>query len=300
MITWILFFIIVMIAFILDISAHSKKGTIPVKEALIWSIFWTLLALAFNGWVYFAEGKNAALDFFTAYLVERTLSVDNLFVFLVIFKAFMIPHAARYKVLFWGIFGAFVMRALFIGGGIFLVTQFYWILYVFGAFLIYSGFKLLKEEKEEVDPKKNRIILSLQKWLPVVHDQECKTFFIVKEGVYFATPLFLALVAIEISDVIFALDSIPAVLGITTNPLIVFTSNIFAILGLRSLYFVLEDSFNTFHYLHYGLSIILIFIGVKMISADFFHIPTVVSLGIIALILGGSILASKIFPKKKS
>ena len=299
MITWILFFILIVGAFLIDISRHSKREKIPIKEAIIWSIFWTLLALAFNGWIYYAEGKENALNFFTAYLVERTLSIDNLFVFLVIFKAFSIPPSVRYKVLFWGILGAFVMRALFIGGGIFLITKFHWILYVFGAFLIYSGIKLMKGQKEEVDPEKNPIILGLQKWLPVVHDCNATTFFVLKEGVYYATPLFLALVAIETTDVVFALDSIPAVLGITQDPMIVFTSNMFAILGLRSLYFVLESSFDYFQYLHYGLSIILIFIGVKMITAHFFPIPIEISLTIIMAVLAISMAASKFYPSQK-
>lgn len=298
MTSWILFFVIFVIAFILDIFAHSKKEKTPIKEALAWSVFWTLLALAYNAWIYHAEGKDAGLKFFTAYVVERTLSVDNLFVFLVIFKAFSIPPLARYKVLFWGILGAFVMRAVFIAGGIFLLMKFHWILYVFGAFLIYSGIRLLKVEKEEVDPERNPIVVRLQRWLPVVHDLKAKTFFVRKEGMTYATPLFLALVAIETTDVIFALDSIPAVLGITTDPLIVFTSNIFAILGLRALYFVLESSFSYFHYLTLGLSIILIFIGIKMISANFIYIPIEVSLGVIVGVLGASMIASKVFPQK--
>lgn len=299
MITWTLFFISIIGAFILDMSLHSKQQKTPVKQALIWSIFWTLLALAFNGWILYAEGHDSALKFFTAYIVERTLSIDNLFVFLIVFKAFAIPVNARYKVLFWGIAGAFIMRALFIVGGIFLITKFHWILYLFGAFLIYSGFKLMKGEKEEVDPENNPIIIALQKWLPVVHDTHSKSFFILKNGVYYATPLFLALIAIETTDVIFALDSIPAVLGITTDPMIVFTSNMFAILGLRALYFVLESSFDYFQYLHYGLAIILIFIGVKMIAANFVYIPIELSLGIIIAVLALSMGASMLYPTKK-
>jgi tellurite resistance protein TerC len=298
MTSWIIFFIIIAFAFIVDTFAHSKKQTTPIKEALVWSLFWILLALAYNGWIYYSKGKDPALNFFTAYLVEKTLSIDNLFVFLVIFKAFAIPPSARHKILFWGILGAFVMRAIFIIGGIFLLTKFHWVFYVFGAFLIYSGIKLMKSEKEETKPEHNPLALQLQKWFPIVHDPQAKTFFVIKEGVYYATPLFLALVAIETTDIIFALDSIPAVLGITTDPLIVFTSNMFAILGLRSLYFVLESSFDYFHYLHYGLSLVLIFIGLKMISADFFPIPTEFSLGVIAAVLGVAMLASKVFPQK--
>lgn len=298
MTSWIIFFIIFVIAFILDIFAHSKKEKTPIKEALAWSVFWTVLAFVYNGWIYHVEGKDAGLKFFTAYVVERTLSVDNLFIFLVIFKAFSIPVSARHKVLFWGILGAFVMRAVFIAGGIFLLVEFHWILYVFGAFLIYSGFKMMKADKVEVDPERNPLVVRLQRWLPVVHDTKAKTFFVRKGGMTYATPLFLALAAIETTDVIFALDSIPAVLGITTDPLIVFTSNIFAILGLRSLYFVLENSFSYFHYLHYGLSIILIFIGIKMVSSGFVYIPIEVSLGIIAGVLGISMIASKVFPQK--
>lgn len=298
MTTWVIFFVVVILAFIIDLFGHSKNKTNRVKEALIWSAFWIFLALAFNGWIYFSKGKDAALKFFTAYLVEKSLSVDNLFVFLVIFKAFAIPGAARHKILFWGILGAFVMRAIFIPSGILLLTTFHWILYVFGAFLVYSGIKLFKAEKEEADPKNNPLILRLQKWLPVDPDPEGKHFFVVKQGIYYITPSLLALIAIETTDVVFALDSIPAVLGITTDLLIVFTSNIFAILGLRSLYFVLESSLEYFHYLHYGLSIVLIFIGLKMIGSDLVHIPIELSLGIIAAVLGASMLASKLSLRK--
>lgn len=181
MTSWILFFVIIAIAFIIDALAHSKKEATRVKEALIWTCFWIALALGFNAWIYFAAGKEAALNFFTAYLVEKTLSIDNLFVFLVIFKAFAIPPTARHKVLFWGILGAFVMRALFIAGGILLLAKFHWLLYVFGAFLIYSGIKLMKAEKTEADPEKNPIVIWLQRWFPVVHDSSSKTFFVKKE-----------------------------------------------------------------------------------------------------------------------
>lgn len=295
MTSWILFFLLFSLGFIVDFFFHSKKKS-TMKESVLWSIFWTLIAFGFNAWIYFAEGREPAIDFFTAYLVERNLSLDNLFVFLLIFKAFAIPHDSRYKVLFWGIFGAFIMRALFITGGIFLLTAFHPILYVFGAFLIYSGIKMFKAKQEEIYPEKNPIIMGLEKWFPVTHDATAKTFFVKKDKIYYATPLFLALVAIETTDVIFALDSIPAVLGITTDPLIVFTSNMFAILGLRSLYFVLERSFDYFHYLHYGLSCVLIFIGFKMVASDFIHISTELSLGLIIGILGISIAASWLKP----
>lgn len=298
MITWIVFGIAVLFALIIDLGLHSNKKKPSLSSAFFWSAFWILLAFAFNGWIYFVYGKQSALNFLTAYLVEKALSVDNLFVFLIIFKAFCIPPPLRHKVLFWGVLGAIVMRALFIAGGVALVNYFTFMFYIFGLFLIYTGIKLAFQDEKQIHPEKNPIILWFQKWMPMDFNNGNDHFFIKKNNIWHATPLFVALLAVEISDLIFAIDSIPAVLGITTDLLIVFTSNIFAILGLRSLYFALEPTLDLFHYLHYGLSAILIFIGSKMLLADFYHMPIKYSLGFIAATLALSIGASLLMPKK--
>jgi tellurite resistance protein TerC len=254
----------------------------------LYTIFWIGLALLFNLYIYFAEGSLAATNFLTAYLVEKSLSVDNLFVFLLIFKAFHITPLHQHKILHWGILGAIVMRIVFIFAGLALIQRFTWLFYVFGAFLIYAGYRLMRQKEEESHPEKNPIILLLEKWIPVTHSMESGQFFY--QGMM--TPLFLALIAIETSDLIFALDSIPAVIGITTDPFIVISSNLFAILGLRSLYFVLESKLASFEYLHWGLSAILIFIGIKMFAHSWIQIPPLVSLIIILTILAFALLPS--------
>lgn len=292
MVTWTIFSLAIVIALAVDLGLHSKHLKPTVKSAVLWSIFWIFLALCFNAWIYFAEGKVPALNFLTSYLVEKALSVDNLFVFLVIFKTFQIPSELRHKVLFWGVVGAIVMRALFILGGIALVSHFSFVFYIFGLFLIYTAYKLAFQHEEELHPDQNLILSSIKKWIPLNTTIKSDHFFIKKEGKWFATNLFLALLAVEISDLVFALDSIPAVLGITTNLMIVFTSNIFAILGLRSLYFALEKTLDLFQHLHYGLAAILAFIGIKMLIADFYHVPTYQSLGFIGLAIMVSIGAS--------
>lgn len=296
MLTWVIFSIVILIALTIDLRLHSTKEKPNISHAIFWSVLWTILAFAFNLWIYTQHGKESALNFLTSYIVERALSVDNLFVFLLVFKSFSIPPRLRHKVLFWGVLGAIIMRALFITGGIALVSYFSFILYLFGLFLIFTGFKLAFYGDEKFNPEKNPIILWIKKWIPVDTSNKDQ-FFTKKRNGWMITPLFLALVAVEISDVIFAIDSIPAVLGITTDPLIVYTSNIFAILGLRSLYFVLERSLDYFHYLHYALASILCFIGFKMLFAGFFHIPAGISLGFILGALAISIAASILKPK---
>lgn len=299
MITWLLFAVVILIALTIDLRLHSTNEKPQISTAIFWSVVWTVLALAFNLWIYNQHGGEPALNFLTSYVVERALSVDNLFVFLLVFKAFSIPPRLRHKVLFWGVLGAIVMRALFITGGIALVGYFSFILYFFGLFLIFTGFKLAFYGDEKFNPEKNPIILWIKKWIPIDTSNKDQ-FFTRKRNGWMITPLFLALVAVEISDVIFAIDSIPAVLGITTDPMIVYTSNIFAILGLRSLYFVLERSLDYFHYLHYALAAILCFIGFKMLLAGFWHIPVGISLGFIVGALAISIVASIYKPKKLS
>ncbi len=253
---------------------------------LLWTLFWISLALLFNLGVYYFKGSEAGINFLTGYLVEKSLSVDNLFIFLLIFRAFHIPHEYRHKILHWGIIGAIAMRAIFILAGLALVQRFEAIFYLFGAFLVLAGIKLIFQTDKEIHPEKNPIILSLKRWIPVTHSMEGGRFFIGKA----ATPLFLALVAIESSDLIFAFDSIPAIFGITTDPFIVFTSNIFAILGLRSLYFVLESLIDSFKHLHYGLAAILIFIGTKMFAHTWIDISPLLSLSVIVVCITVSIL----------
>lgn len=258
------------------------------NKDLILTAFWITLALLFCIGVYFSMGYEPAVNFLTGYLVEKSLSVDNLFIFLLIFKAFQIPKQYRHKILFWGIFGAVVMRALFIFAGLALISYFDWVFYLFGLFLLYAGYKIFLQTDQEIHPEKNPLVLWFQKWLHVTHSMEGGRFFIRRN----ATPLFLALVAIETSDIIFALDSIPAIFGITTDPFIVLSSNLFAILGLRSLYFVLESTLDTFKYLHYGLSAVLVFIGTKMLLHSVVEISPLFSLGVILLCLTLSILPS--------
>lgn len=297
MITWIILIVAVLGALLIDLGLHSNKAKIPLSEALFWSVIWVLLALGFNLWIYFELGTDPALRFLTAYVVEKSLSVDNLFVFLLIFKSFSIPPRLRHKVLFWGVVGAIVMRGIFIAGGIILVSYFTFMFYIFGIFLILTAYKLAFNHNKEIHPENNPIILWVKQLVPVDSSNKTDRFFTKKNNVWSITPLFLALIAVEISDVVFAIDSIPAVLGITTNPLIVYSSNIFAILGLRSLYFVLERSLDYFHYLHYALAAILCFIGVKMLLAEFWHPPIALSLGFISATLALSVGASFVKPR---
>jgi tellurite resistance protein TerC len=306
---WILFIVFVFIMLFLDLFVFHKKDTIvKVKEALLWSAFWIALALIFNLGVYYFIDHTKAIEFFTAYILEKSLSVDNLFVFIMIFSFFKIKPKYQHKILFWGIFGALIMRAIFIFAGIALIQQFAWIMYVFGAFLIYTGIHMLfeKEDEAEFDPNKNVVIKLFKKIMPITNDMSVPHFFVKKNKIIYATPFFIALLMIEVSDVIFAVDSIPAVLSVSDDVFIVFTSNIFAILGLRSLYFALSGVIEFFQYLKYALAGILSFIGIKMcvneLAKDFnydFHISNYVSLSIIVLSLTLSIVLSILFKKKE-
>lgn len=298
---WIIFNAFVVAMLVLDqIIFHKKAHAVTMKEAAGWSIFWVSLALLFNLGIYFWRGQKPALEFFTGYLIELSLSVDNLFVFLVIFSYFRVPGAYQHKVLLWGIIGAQVMRAIFIFAGVSLISMFHWLIYLFGAFLIFTGIKMFSHKDEEIHPEQNPVFKLFKKFLPVTNAYENDKFFI-KQGVrYIATPLFMVLVFIDIIDLIFALDSVPAVLAITLDPFIVYTSNIFAILGLRAFYFVLAGMMKLFHYLHYGLSVILVFVGVKMIIGDIFAIPIGIALSVVILTLLASIAASLIFPRSPS
>lgn len=254
------------------------------------------MAIAFAGLLWFWQGRSAGLTFTTGYLLELSLSVDNLFVFLLIFRYFKVPAEYQHKVLFWGILGALVMRGAFILLGVSLVRKFHWVIYLFGAFLIYSGFKLFRNEDASIEPEKNLLLRIFRRFIPVTRDYEGERFF-VRNSRLFATPLLIVLLVIETTDVLFATDSVPAVLAITLNTFIVFTSNTFAVLGLRSLYFALAGMMEIFHYLHYGLSMVLIFIGAKMLLSHYYEISTSITLAVIAAVLSVAVSASLMYPE---
>jgi len=264
----------------------------------MWSAAWIALAAGFAALLFFWRGRAAGLAFATGYILELSLSVDNLFVFLLIFRYFKVPAAYQHKVLFWGILGALIMRGAFILIGVGLVRHFYWVIYIFGTFLIYSGIKLFRSEDTGIEPEKNPVLRAYRRFMPVTPDYEGDKFFVRQPGI-FATPLFIVLLLIETTDVLFATDSVPAVLAITLNAFIVFTSNTFAVLGLRSLYFALSGMMEIFHYLHYGLSVILIFIGVKMLLSHYYEISIPVTLAVVAGVLLIAVSASLIHPKPR-
>jgi tellurite resistance protein TerC len=296
---WIGFNIFVILMLALDLGVfHRKAHVIKIKEALLWSGFWIALALLFNLGIYFWRGPETALEFLTGYLIEKSLSVDNLFVFLLIFSYFDVPPLYQHKVLFWGILGALIMRAIFIAAGITLIQAFHWIIYLFGIFLIFTGIKIALHKEREIHPERNPVIRIFRRLMPVSDQYEGDQFIVKKGRQYLFTPLFLVLLMIETTDVIFAVDSIPAILAITMDPFIVYTSNVFAILGLRALYFALAGMMRLFHHLHYGLSAILVLVGIKMLLADIYKIPTVIALALIAGILLVSIIVSTARPRK--
>lgn len=297
---WIGFHLLVFIMLALDLGIFNRKShAISMKEALGWSAIWIVIAQAFNVFIYATFGSDAAVEFLTGYVLELSLSVDNLFVFLLLFSYFKVPSAYQHKVLFWGIIGAQVMRAVFIAIGTVLIAKFHWILYVFGVFLVYTGIKMALDKGEEIEPETNPVLKIFKKFFPISHEYHESKFFVMINGVRHATVLFVVLLIVEATDLVFAVDSIPAVFAVTQNPLIVYTSNIFAILGLRSMYFALAGIMNLFHYLKIGLSFILAFIGVKMLIADFYHMPTWLALGVVAFVLGASIVASLIWPESQ-
>lgn len=297
-------FVLTMLA--LDLAVfHRKAHEAKMREALTWSGTWVGLSLLFNlgiylGWIGAYAGaaarQQAALDFLTSYVIEYSLSVDNVFVFAVMFSYFAVPPVFQHKVLFWGILGALVMRAAMIFAGIALLHAFHWVIYLFGAILIFGGVKLWRNEEVEIDPQKNPVVRLVRRFMPVARGDHGQRFFIRENGALAATPLFVVLVLVEWTDLVFAVDSIPAVLAVTDDPFIVFTSNVMAILGLRSLYFALARIMQRFHLLHYGLAAILVFIGVKMLTADFYKVPTLVALGVVAGILVVSVIASLLRP----
>ncbi|HEX3322108.1 MAG TPA: TerC family protein [Terriglobales bacterium] len=295
---WILFnlFVIVMLALDLGIF-HRRAHTVRFKEALAWSAAWIGLAAIFSVIVLYWHGRHSSLEFITGYVIELSLSVDNLFVFLVIFRYFKVPSHDQHKVLFWGIVGALVMRGIFILAGVSLINRFHWIIYVFGILLLYSGFKLLRQGETEIHPEQNPVLRLFRKYVPVTKDYVGDKFFVRKPGL-FATPLFVVLLVVETTDVLFAVDSIPAVLAITRDAFIVYTSNVFAILGLRSMYFALAGLMEMFRYLHYGLATILMFVGLKMLGSGYFKLPTWIALSVVLGVLAISVVASLLNPKK--
>jgi len=297
---WILFNLFVLAMLALDLGVlHRRSHRVSFREALTWSGLWIALAAAFAVLVLFWQGRAQALQFATGYVIELSLSVDNLFVFLVIFRYFKVPDEYQHKVLSWGILGALLMRGVFIVAGVSLIRRFSWITYVFGALLVYSGFKLLRQGETEIHPEKNPVLRLFRRILPVTKEYVDGQFFTRRNGLY-ATPLFVVLLVVETTDILFAVDSIPAVLAITLNVFIAYASNLFAILGLRSMYFALAGMMDLFHYLHYGLSVVLIFIGIKMLASHYISIPTGWVLLFVLLVLGVSILASLLNPQEKA
>ncbi len=299
---WAVFGVVILILFALDLGVfHRKSHEVGIKEALAWSGIWLAVAIVFNLLVYFWMGTESAIEFAAGYLVERTLSFDNLFVFLLIFTYFKVPSIHQYKVLFWGIIAALVMRGMFVLAGIELIEKFHWVIYLFGAFLLVSGLKLaLRKDEEPMDVGKNPVLRFCKRFLPTTDQYGNGNFFLTLDGKRFITPLFIVLLVIETSDILFAFDSVPAILGITLNPTIVYTSNIFSILGLRALYFALAGFMIMFHYLNQGVTLILIFVGAKMLLSGFIEIPAAIALGVIVIVLGGSIILSLVLPDPKS
>lgn len=289
-------FVIGMLALDLGVF-HRKSHTVSVKEALTWTAVWIVLAMLFNLFVYHYFDKETALEFFTAYVVEKSLSIDNIFVIIMIFSYFRVPDAYQHKVLFWGIFGALVMRVIFIFAGIELIHQFHWLIYIFGGFLIFTGARMLFGDDKPMEPEKNPIVKIVRRIFPVTDSFEGDRFFVRRDHRIWATPLFIVVMLIEGTDLIFAVDSIPAIISISDDTFIVYTSNVFAILGLRSLYFALAGVEKYFAYLKYGLATILVFVGVKMVIVDFYKIPIELSLIIIAFLLAISMIASVVLKK---
>ena len=297
---WVGFNVFVMAMLALDLGVfHRQAHVVSLRESLTWTAVWVSLALLFNAGIWYFAGPTKALEFFTGYVIEKSLSVDNVFVFVLLFSYFAVPPLYQHKVLFWGILGALLMRAMMIGLGAVLITKFAWIIYVFGAFLILTGIKMIVKREEEIHPERNPLVKLFKRFMPVTADYRGDKFFVRENGIRLATPLFVVLLLVEFSDLIFAVDSIPAIFAVTKDPFIVYTSNVFAILGLRSLYFALAGVMDKFHYLKIGLGVVLTFVGVKMILAHTaWKIDSLLSLGVIVAILTTSVVWSLVKPKK--
>jgi tellurite resistance protein TerC len=297
---WILFNLFAVGMLVLDLFVFHRRGRIVRShEALAWTGLWIALAAAFAGLMFFWQGRQVALEFVTGYVLELSLSVDNLFIFLVIFRYFSVPEQHQRSVLFWGILGALLMRGFFILAGVGLIRRFHWVLYLLGGLLVYSGIRLGFMGEHQIDPAKTTAVKVLRRWMPVTDEYQDGHFFVRgwkgNPGLY-ATPLLIVLVVIETTDVLFAVDSIPAVLAVTLNAFIVYTSNVFAILGLRSMYFAVSRLMRVFRFLHAGLALVLVLVGLKMIAADYFRVSTLVTLGVVAGVLAVSVLASIAYP----
>jgi tellurite resistance protein TerC len=297
---WIGFTVFVLALLALDLGVfHRQAHEVSTREALSWSIVWISLALLFNAGVYTWFGPERGLEFLTGFLIEKALAVDNIFVFVVLFSYFAVPASLQHKVLFWGILGALVMRAIFIFLGAALLHHFHWIMYVFGAFLLLTGIKLFKQNETDIHPERNLLFRLFIRFVPAIPAYRGGRFFVRQSGRWYATPLLFVLVSVEATDLVFAIDSIPTIFAVTSDPFIVYTSNIFAILGLRALYFLLAGIIHQFHYLKTGLAFVLAFVGVKMMIVDLYKIPIGASLAVIALLIGGAILASLLWPKRE-
>ncbi len=297
---WIGFHVFIGVMLVVDLVVVQRRHRpMSFREALLWSGIWVALAAGFAGLVYTQRGHQAALEFTTGYLVELALSVDNLFVFLLIFRYFRVPAGSQRSVLFWGILGALLMRGVFIASGVALIERFHFLIYIFGAFLIFIGMRLFGEQEKEIEPGKNVVLRLVRKLIPVTKEFHGEKFFIRRNGLW-ATPLFITLVMVETTDVIFATDSIPAILAITRDGFIVYTSNVFAILGLRAMYFALAGLMDAFHYLNYGLAVVLMFIGTKMLASAYFEIPTLWALLVVVSVLGAAVGASLVWPKPRA
>jgi tellurite resistance protein TerC len=295
---WVVFNIFVLGLLALDLGVfHRKDHAVGMKEAAIWTVVWISLALLFNLGIYIYAGSEPALQFLTGYLIEKSLSVDNIFVFVMLFSYFNVPVIYQHRVLFWGILGALIMRGILIGVGAFLIAQFHWVIYIFGAFLVFTGIRMAMQKEENVEVESNGVVKLLRRVMPITQGYHGHDFFVRNAGRIFATPLFVVLLVVETTDLIFALDSIPAIFAVTTDPFLVYTSNVFAILGLRSLYFLLAEVVTKFRFLKLGLSAILVFVGIKMLIVDIYHIPILMSLGVIATTLAISIVASLLLPE---
>lgn len=305
------FFVAVLIMIVIDMVALKQSGAhkVSIKEAATWSAVWVAVACAFGGWLWWylatdpaygeAIANQKTLEFFTGYVIEKSLAVDNIFVFLMIFAFFKVPAEYQRRVLLYGVFGAIILRTVMVFLGAALVQEFSWILYVFGAFLLFTGLKMMLPEKEEKEDLSNNGLLKfLRKHIRMTDEYHGEAFFVMKNGLRYATPMFVVLVFVELSDVVFAVDSIPAIFAVTMDPFIVLTSNIFAILGLRAMFFLLADVADRFHLLRYGLAIVLSFIGMKLLLLKVYHIPIAVSLGVVFSVIAGSVIASLMFTKK--
>jgi tellurite resistance protein TerC len=296
---WIAFNAFILFMLALDLGVfHRKAHDVTVREAAIWTGVWIALALVFNLWIYQRAGQEIALEFLTGYLIEKSLSVDNIFVMVMIFSFFNVPSQYQHRVLFWGVLGALVMRGAFIGVGTYVLHHWHPVIYIFGALLVFTGIRMALKSEEQPDLAKNPIIRLARRLMPVTESYHGAQFTVREGGRLLATPLFLVLLLVEASDLVFAIDSIPAIFAITDNAFIVYTSNVFAILGLRSMYFMLGDIVHRFVYLKYGLAVVLVFIGAKMLLMDVYKIPTPASLGFVAIAIGASIVASLVLKPK--